>query len=259
MGVATQNPELRKRFSGKPEFVVTFMEYIAEQVREHMAKLGFRTMDEMIGHVEVLDTRKAIDHWKAKGLDISPILALPQNPYGQTLHHSVAQDHDLDAALDQQLIVACAPAIERGEQIDAEFTIRNVNRTVGTMLGNAVTRRHGGEGLPDGTITLRFRGSAGQSFGAFVPRGVTMVLEGDANDFVGKGLSGGRIVVRPDIATRLAAHFRRHWDRRLGRQTVREVSYRSDATCRAWRRHWSRWWGVRCRSRCSRAATTTSA
>jgi glutamate synthase (NADPH/NADH) large chain len=198
VGVATQNPELRKKFSGKPEFVVTFMEYIAEEVRELMAQLGFRTVQEMVGHVEVLDTRKAVAHWKAKGLDISPILAVPQNPYGQTMHQSVAQDHDLQHALDQQLLVACAPAIERGETVTREFAIKNVNRTVGTMVGNAVTKRHGGAGLPDGTINLHFRGSAGQSFGAFVPAGMTMVLEGDANDYVAKGLSGGRVVVRPD-------------------------------------------------------------
>jgi len=198
VGVATQNPELRKRFSGKPEFVVTFMEYIAEEVREHMARLGFRTLQEMIGHVEVLDTRTAIDHWKAKGLDISPILAIPQNPYEQTLHQSVTQDHGLDEALDQVLLRECAPAIERGESVTLNLPIKNVNRTVGTMLGSAISKAHGGKGLPDGTVTLNFRGSAGQSFGAFVPAGVTMTLEGDANDYVGKGLSGGRVVVRPD-------------------------------------------------------------
>jgi glutamate synthase (NADPH/NADH) large chain len=205
VGVATQNPELRKKFSGKPEFVVNFMEYIAQEVRELMARLGFRTMDEMIGHVEVLDTRAAVAHWKAKGLDISPILAVPQNPYGQTLHHSVEQDHDLAVALDQQLLTACAPAIEHGEPVSLELSIKNVNRTVGTMLGNAITKRHGGAGLPDGTVNLHFRGSAGQSFGAFVPAGVTMVLEGDANDYVGKGLSGGRVVVRPDRRAGFAA------------------------------------------------------
>jgi glutamate synthase (NADPH/NADH) large chain len=163
-----------------------------------MAALGFRTVQEMVGHVEALDTRAAITHWKAKGLDISPILAVPQNPYGQTMHHSVAQDHGLDEALDQRLLELCAPAIERGETVSAELAIRNVHRTAGTMLGHAVTSAHGGAGLPDGTVQLHFRGSAGQSFGAFVPSGVTMVLEGDANDYVGKGLSGGRIVVRPD-------------------------------------------------------------
>ncbi|MBU6317669.1 MAG: glutamate synthase subunit alpha, partial [Acidobacteria bacterium] len=207
VGVATQNPELRKKFSGKPEFVVNFMEYIAQEVRELMARLGFRTMQEMIGHVEVLDTRAAVQHWKAKGLDISPILAVPQNPYGQTLHHSVTQDHDLGIALDQRLLQLCEPAIERGEKVSLELPIRNVNRTVGTMLGHAITKRHGGAGLPDGTVELRFRGSAGQSFGAFVPSGVTMVLEGDANDYVGKGLSGGRIVVRPDRRAGFAAEL----------------------------------------------------
>ena len=198
VGVATQNPALRAKFSGKPEFVVNFMEYIAEEVREHMAALGFRTMREMIGHVEMLDTRAAVTHWKAKGLDISPILAEPQNPYGQTFHQSVAQDHGLHEALDQRLIAACEPAIDRGEPVRLEMGIRNVNRTVGTLLGHAVTKRHGGQGLPDGTIDISLRGSAGQSFGAFVPRGVTLRLEGDANDYVAKGLSGGRVVVRPD-------------------------------------------------------------
>ncbi|HEY0136010.1 MAG TPA: glutamate synthase-related protein, partial [Nannocystis sp.] len=197
VGIATQNPVLREKFSGKPEFVVNFMEYIAEEVREWMARLGFRTMAEMIGHVEVLDTMKAVNHWKAKGLDISPILAVPQNPYGQTLLQSVPQDHGLEAALDVQLIEACEPALERGEQVTLVYPIRNVNRTVGTMLGYEVTRRYGGDGLPDGTIDITFRGSAGQSFGAFVPHGVTLRLVGDANDYVGKGLSGGRIVVRP--------------------------------------------------------------
>ena len=205
VGVATQNPELRKRFSGKPEFVVNFFEYIAQEVREYMAELGFRTMEEMVGHVEMLDTRAAIGHWKAKGLDIGPILALPQNPYGQTMHQSVAQDHELSAALDQQLLTLCEPAIERGEKVSLELPIRNVNRTVGTMLGHAVTRRYRGEGLPDGTIELNFRGSAGQSFGAFVPKGITMILEGDANDYVAKGLSGGRVVVRPDRGATFAA------------------------------------------------------
>ncbi len=198
VGVATQNPELRARFSGKPEFVVTFMEFIAQEVREHMATLGFRTMAEMIGHVEALDTRRAVAHWKAAGLDVSPLLAVPQNPYGQTLLNSVAQDHGLHEALDQEIIAACAPAIERGEPVRLDLPIRNVNRTVGTLLGNAVTKAHRGAGLPDGTIDIRLRGSAGQSFGAFVPAGITLRLEGDANDYVGKGLSGGRIVVHPD-------------------------------------------------------------
>ncbi len=205
VGIATQNPVLRSRFSGKPEFVVNFMEYIAEEVREHMARLGFRTVAEMIGHVEVLDTRAAVTHWKAKGLDISPILATPQNPYGQTMHQSVPQDHGLHEALDQQLLALAAPAIERGEAVKIELPIRNVNRTVGTMLGSAVTKAHGGAGLPDGTIDVSFRGSAGQSFGAFLPAGITLRLEGDANDYVAKGLSGGRVVVRPDRDSRFDA------------------------------------------------------
>jgi glutamate synthase (NADPH/NADH) large chain len=205
VGVATQNPALRAKFSGKPEFVVNFMEYIAEEVRELMAELGFRTVAEMVGHVEMLDTRKAIAHWKAKGLDIGPILEVPQNPYGQTLLNSVGQDHGLDDALDQRLIELAAPALERGERIEIELPVRNVNRTVGTLLGNAVTSRHAGAGLPDDTIVVRLRGSAGQSFGAFVPRGISLHLEGDANDYVGKGLSGGRIVVRPDRDSVLVA------------------------------------------------------
>ncbi|MEY2580338.1 MAG: glutamate synthase large chain [Ilumatobacteraceae bacterium] len=205
VGVATQNPELRAKFSGKPEFVVNFMEYIAEEVREHMAALGFRTVQEMIGHVESLDTRAAITHWKAKGLDISPILEAPSNPYRQTMYQSVEQDHALEHALDQQLLVACEPAIERGEHVSVDFAIHNVNRTVGTMLGNAVTKRYGGVGLPDGTIDISFRGSAGQSFGAFVPSGITLRLEGDANDYVAKGLSGGRVTIRPDRRAVFAA------------------------------------------------------
>jgi glutamate synthase (NADPH) large chain len=196
--VATQNPELRARFSGKPEFVVNFFEFIAEEVREWLARLGFRTLAEAIGHVELLDTRAAVTHWKAKGLDISPILAVPQNPYGQTLHQSVGQDHGLAVALDQQLLAACEPAIQDGHRVQLQLQIRNVNRTVGTMLGSEVTRAWGGSGLPDGTISVHFRGSAGQSFGAFLPGGITMRLEGDANDYLGKGLSGGRLIVHPD-------------------------------------------------------------
>jgi glutamate synthase (NADPH) large chain len=198
VGVATQNPELRKRFSGKPEFVVNFFEFIATEVRELMAELGFRTMQEMVGHVQSLDTRAAVEHWKAHGLDLSPILAVADNRYGQTLHRSVSQDHGLEAALDQALIAECAEAIEHGTPVRLAFPIRNVNRTVGTMLGSTVTRRHGAAGLPDGTIDVALRGSAGQSFGAFVPAGITLRLEGDANDYLGKGLSGGRLVVHPD-------------------------------------------------------------
>jgi glutamate synthase (NADPH/NADH) large chain len=203
--VATQNPELRRRFSGKPEFVETFFEYVAEDVRELLARLGFRSIAEAVGHVEVLDTRKAIDHWKAHGLDLTPILHFPGNPYGQALHCDKTQDHGLDRALDVRLIEQCRAAIDTGTPVRIEVPVRNVNRTVGTMLGSEVTRVHGGSGLPDDTIRIHFRGSAGQSFGAFVPKGVTMVLEGDANDYLGKGLSGGRIVVHPDRAARFAA------------------------------------------------------
>jgi len=197
VGIATQNPELRARFSGEPEFVETFFEYVAEEVRELMAELGFRTMDEMIGHVEALDTRRAVSHWKASGLDISPILAVPQNPYRQTMVQSVGQDHGLDEALDQELIRLAQPAIQDGHAVTIDVPVRNVNRTVGTLLGHEVTKKWRGEGLPDGTIDITFTGSAGQSFGAFVPRGITMRLIGDANDYVGKGLSGGRVIVRP--------------------------------------------------------------
>jgi glutamate synthase (NADPH/NADH) large chain len=197
VGVATQNPVLRARFSGKPEFVEHFFEFVATEVRELMAELGFRTMDEMIGHVECLDTADAIDHWKASGLDISPILQVPANPYGQTLHQSVGQDHGLAEALDQQLIALARDAIDDGRRVEIELPIRNIHRTVGTLLGHEITKRWHGAGLPDGTIDITFTGSAGQSFGAFVPAGVQMTLVGDANDYLGKGLSGGRLVVRP--------------------------------------------------------------
>ena len=197
VGIATQNPTLRERFSGKAEFVVNFMTFIAEEVREFMAELGFRTMDEMIGHVECLDTRAAVEHWKASGLDISPILKVPENPYDQTMIQSIGQDHELDIALDQQLITRAQPAITDGRPVSIELPIRNINRTTGTLLGHEVTKVWKGAGLPDGTIDITFTGSAGQSFGAFVPAGIQMRLIGDTNDYVGKGLSGGRLIVHP--------------------------------------------------------------
>ncbi|MGA9278575.1 glutamate synthase large subunit [Ilumatobacter sp.] len=197
VGIATQNPVLRERFSGKAQFVVNFMQFIAEEVREIMAMLGFRTMDEMIGHVECLDTHQAIDHWKASGLDISPILMSPENPYGQTMIQSVGQDHELDVALDQQLIERARGAIADAQPVEIELPIRNINRTTGTLLGHEVTKQWKGEGLPDGTIDITFTGSAGQSFGAFVPSGIQMRLIGDTNDYLGKGLSGGRLIVQP--------------------------------------------------------------
>lgn len=198
VGIATQNPELRARYAGKPEFVEHFFEFIAEEVREHLAALGFRSIEEAIGHAEVLDTSKAVDHWKASGLDLSPILHVPDRPFGGDLFNTQGQDHGLDRALDQQLISAARTAIDSSTPIKLEFPIRNVNRTVGTMLGHEVTKRHGGLGLPDDTIDITLRGSAGQSIGAFLPKGVTLRLHGDANDYAGKGLSGdGSSCARP--------------------------------------------------------------
>jgi glutamate synthase (NADPH/NADH) large chain len=197
VGVATQNPELRKKFTGKPEFVETFFEYIAEEVREILAQLGFRTLQEAIGHVEFLDTRKAVDHWKAAGLNLEPLLVRPD--VDSALHNTVKQDHGLDAALDNQLIELAQPALTKGESVKIDLPVRNVNRTVGTMLGAEVTRKYGADGLPAGTIDVTLHGSAGQSLGAFIPRGVTIRLYGDSNDYVGKGISGGRVVVRPDV------------------------------------------------------------
>ena len=200
VGVATQNPVLRSRYTGRAEHVVRFFEYVAEEVRELLAELGFRTLEEAIGQVDALDTARAVEHWKASGLDLTPVLHRPELPEGAALRRTTEQDHGLDKALDNELIALCADALETGEPVRATLPVRNVNRTVGTMLGHEVTKRYRGEGLPDGTIDLTFTGSAGQSFGAFLPRGVTLRLEGDANDYVGKGLSGGRVVVRPDRA-----------------------------------------------------------
>jgi glutamate synthase (NADPH/NADH) large chain len=197
VGVATQNPELRARFNGKPEFVVNFFEFIAEEVREHLARLGFRSLDEIVGRVDLLDTVLAVEHWKASGLDLSPVLYSPPLPEGAALSRVTSQDHGLDKALDNTLIQLAEGALEEGRPVRLDLPIRNVNRTVGTMLGYEVTKRWGGEGLPEGTIDVSFRGSAGQSFGAFLPRGVTLRLDGDANDYLGKGLSGGRLIVRP--------------------------------------------------------------
>ncbi len=201
VGVATQNPELRARFSGKPEFVETFFLFIAQQVRELLAQLGFRSIEEAVGHVEALHTKDAVVHWKARGLDLDPILAAPAP--GALLHQSTTQDHGLDKALDLSLIAQAQPALEGGERVEIEGTVRNVNRTVGTMLGYEVTKRFQGQGLPDDTIRVSLTGTGGQSFGAFLPRGVTLRLIGDANDYAGKGLSGGRLVVRPHPAATL--------------------------------------------------------
>jgi glutamate synthase (NADPH/NADH) large chain len=205
VGVATQNPELRKRFNGKPEFVVNFFEFIATEVREYLAVLGFRTLDEAIGQVECLDTTEAITHWKASDLDLTPILQAPADP-DEPRRHVTAQDHGLEKALDNTLIALAEGALNDHTPVRFEIPIRNVNRTVGTLLGHEVTKRYRGEGLPDNTIDVTFIGSAGQSFGAFVPRGITLRLVGDANDYVGKGLSGGRLIVRPSDDAPFAAH-----------------------------------------------------
>ena len=196
VGVATQNPELRKNFTGKPEFVETFFEYIAEEVREILAQLGFRTLLEAVGHVEFLDTRKAVDHWKAADLNLEPLLVRPD--VDSPLHNTITQDHGLDAALDNTLIKLSEAALAKGEPVRIDMPVRNVNRTVGTMLGAEITRKYGAEGLPEGTIDVTLHGSAGQSLGAFIPQGLTIRLYGDSNDYVGKGISGGRVIVRPD-------------------------------------------------------------
>ncbi len=197
VGIATQDPVLRARFQGQPEHVINFFFFLAEQVRQYMAKLGFRTFDEMVGRVEKLDASIADAHWKAKGIDLSSILYLPTLPSRVARHQVQAQDHGLDKALDHKLIDAAAPALKSKKPVTASFAIRNVHRTVGAMLGGEIARRYGSAGLPDGTIHFKFTGSAGQSFGAFVPSGVTLELEGDSNDYMGKGLSGGRIIAYP--------------------------------------------------------------
>ncbi len=205
VGIATQNPKLRERYSGSPEFVTTFFEYIAEQVREILASLGLRSIDEAVGRNDLLEASDAIDHWKARGLDLSPVLAQVDSPYDTAPRQTRSQDHRLEAALDHRFMEACRPAIEHGTRVEASVAITNVDRSVGTLLGYEITKRRGGEGLADGTINLSFVGSAGQSFGAFVPRGVTMRLQGDANDYFGKGLSGGRLVLRPPVGSPFAA------------------------------------------------------
>ena len=204
VGVATQNPELRKRFTGKPEFVETFFEYIAEEVREILAELGFRTLQEAIGRVEYLDTKDAVNHWKASGLDLSPLLVRPD--VKSALYNTTKQDHGLAGALDNKLIELASAALTKSEPVRIDLPVRNVNRTVGTMLGAEVTRRFGGEGLPEGTIDITLHGSSGQSLGAFIPRGIAIRLYGDSNDYVAKGISGGRVVIRPDEKAIFASH-----------------------------------------------------
>ncbi|WP_410620132.1 glutamate synthase large subunit [Amycolatopsis sp. cmx-8-4] len=206
VGVATQSPELRKRYTGQVEHVVNFFRFVAQEVRETLAALGFRTLDEAIGHAELLNTDEAVHHWKASGLDLSPIFEMPaETPYGGAKRRTRGQDHGLEHALDRTLIQLAEAALEDAHPVRLELPVRNVNRTVGTLLGSEITRRYGGEGLPEGTIHVLLTGSAGQSLGAFLPRGITLDMVGDANDYVGKGLSGGRIIVRPDPDASFAA------------------------------------------------------
>ena len=197
VGVATQNPELRRKFDGKAEYVVNFMRFVAEEVREYLAALGFRSIAEAIGHADVLETDAAAQHWKTKGLDLSPIFQVGDHDESVARHQTRTQDHGLDKALDNTMIQLAEGALQGGDQVTLELPVRNVNRTVGTMLGSELTRAHGGKGLPDDTIDVTLTGSAGQSFGAFVPKGITLRLVGDTNDYFGKGLSGGRLTLRP--------------------------------------------------------------
>jgi glutamate synthase (NADPH) large chain len=205
VGVATQNPELRRRFAGKPEFIVNFFEFLAQEVREYLAQLGFRTLAEAVGQAELLDATAAVSHWKAAGLELEPVLHVPALPPDAARHCVSSQDHGLDKALDNTLILLAEGALTEGAPVKLELPVRNVNRTVGTMLGSELTRRFGGAGLPDNTIDVALTGSAGQSLGAFLPHGVTLRLRGDANDYLGKGLSGGRIIAAPDPAAGFAA------------------------------------------------------
>ncbi|MFN6307965.1 MAG: glutamate synthase large subunit [Microcystis sp.] len=204
-GVATQDPLLRKNFIGDPEYTVNFMKFIAQEVREIMAELGFRTLNEMVGRTDVLEPKQAVEHWKAKGIDLTPILYQPEVDAEVGRYCQIPQDHGLDKSLDITVLLdLCKDAIEKGEKVKATLPIKNINRVVGTILGNEITKRHW-EGLPEDTVHLHFQGSAGQSFGAFVPKGVTLELEGDANDYVGKGLSGGKIIVYPPKGSSFAA------------------------------------------------------
>jgi glutamate synthase (ferredoxin) len=198
VGVATQNPELRKRFTGDPQHAVHFMTFIAQEVREIMASLGFRTMEEMIGRTDRLEPKTAVEHWKAKGLDFSAILYQPETGPEVGRFCQMPQDHGIERSLDMTtLMKVCKPAIEKKQKVKTTLPIRNVNRVAGTIVGSEVTRRHGATGLPEDTIQITFQGSAGQSFGAFLPPGMSFTLEGDANDYFGKGLSGGKLILYP--------------------------------------------------------------
>jgi glutamate synthase (ferredoxin) len=205
VGIATQNPQLRQKFTGDPQYTVNFMKFIAQEARELMAQLGFRSFNEMVGRTDVLEPKKAIEHWKAKHIDLSKILYQPQVGAEVGRYCQIPQDHGLEKSLDLTVLLdLCQPAIEKGEKVTATLPIQNVNRAVGTILGNEITKRHW-QGLPEDTIHLHFQGSAGQSFGAFVPQGVTLELEGDANDYFGKGLSGGKVILYPPAASTFVA------------------------------------------------------
>jgi glutamate synthase (NADPH) large chain len=203
VGIATQDPELRARFTGTPEHVINYFFFLAEEVRQLMADMGFRTFEEMVGRSDRLKTKEALDHWKAQGVDLSAILHRPEVPEGVEIHHAEDQNHDLHKAIDNELIERCRPAVERKEPVRFSHPIFNTNRTVGGMLSGEIARRHGNEGLPEGTIRIDFKGVAGQSFGAWLAKGLTLTLEGTTNDYVGKGLSGGRLAVFP---SKLAAY-----------------------------------------------------
>ncbi|GAA0951318.1 glutamate synthase large subunit [Virgisporangium aurantiacum] len=205
VGIATQNPELRKRFTGTPEFIENFFLFLAEEVRGYLAELGFRTIDEAIGRADLIETRPAVHHWKAHGLDLAALLHVPELDDAAARRQTTKQDHRLERALDNQLIAAVGPALDERRAVKVEFPVRNENRSVGAMLGGEVVRRYRGAGLPDDTIEIVLRGTAGQSFGAFVPHGVTLRLLGDGNDYVGKGLSGGRLIIRPDESAAFTA------------------------------------------------------
>jgi len=198
VGIATQDPQLRRKFAGKPEHVINYLFLVAEEARQIMAQLGFRRFVELVGRVDCLETNAAIKHWKADGLDLTPMLQPARKPHPETkVTCSIPQDHRLELALDNELIERCRPALERKQRVQFELEIKNTHRTVGTMLSHEIARRYGSDYLPDGTIRIKFHGSAGQSFGAWLAGGVTLELEGDANDYVGKGLSNGRLIVYP--------------------------------------------------------------
>ncbi len=206
VGVATQNPELRKKFTGDPSHVVNFMHFVAQEIREIMAELGFRTINEMIGRTDKLEMRAVIDHWKAKGIDLSDIIYQPDVPSDYGRYAQIEQDHGLEEALDNKVLLdICKPTLEGAEPVEAIVPIKNINRTVGTILGSELTKKYGSEGLPEETVRLHFNGSAGQSFGAFIPRYMTLILEGDSNDYIGKGLSGGKIIVYPPKSSTFVA------------------------------------------------------